>query len=167
MEDLISSTPAQFAADVAAAEGADVALSAPLSGGPQPLCEWGRIVLAGLGGLVAGALTAAVAIYPVGFWFADTVLAAHPDPWPFVILVDLIAAASAIASGGGAVRLAVGATPRRRRIALTAMAALAVSSAGALVPTWLFALDSGFSTAPVVVAIEVARSSTRRNHGQP
>lgn len=155
VEELIATPTRQFALDVATAEGIDLRHPGNPHLLPTHRTSVGRFVLAGLVGLAIGALASVGLVYPLGFWFADTRLSAHPDPWPFVLLLHVLAATLAIACGSLGVRLATRSTEDARRLTFTTAVALAVSGAISLVLTMLFASTTDFSSAPDVIIVEV------------
>lgn len=155
VEKLVSTPPEQFATDVAMAEAIKVVPLPELK--PKRLrgARWAPFI-AGIEGLVAGALASAFVIYPLGIWFEDAHLASHPDPWGFTLVVHVVAASVTLGFVGLAIRLALGRSPRAGRQTLHSVVALAVGGVIALIAAVSFASTTDFSTRPTVVAVEVA-----------
>lgn len=153
VDDLVAVDPADFAADVAAADG--VPAGAPR---PDPELTDGSLLATVLGGAAIGAVLAWVTVYRYGLRVVDGWGFLYADEGLTIIVLHAVAACLCVAAALGAV--AVRFRSRlgdRLRSALTIIGCLfAVGGVVSIGPTVAFASTFDYSTSTDIVVIELA-----------
>lgn len=151
IDELIAVDPAQFALDVAAADGTKLK-----SLGPDPEITDAGLVSTVLAGAVAGGVLALLTVYPLGFSAMDKLSTNYENEGWFALFLHVVAAAISVATAMGALWWRFRFRGRVRRTLVLTGGLFTVGGLASIAPTMALARSLDYSNASSAVLLEVA-----------
>lgn len=151
IDELTAVDPAQFAIDVAAADG-----TRPKSLRPDPEITDASLVSTVLVGAVAGGLLALLTVYPLGFAAMDKLSTNYENEGWFALFLHVVAAATSVATAMGAVWWRFRFRGQIHRTLVLTGGLFTIGGLASIAPTIALARSLNYSNATPVVLLEIA-----------